>query len=87
MEHLALELLYDRTEEGRVPSALADELAGQFKEIMIDEYQDSNGVQEALLKALSAELQPFKEIHITHASATICAHCGPNTTGILFITK
>ena len=55
MEHLALELLYDRTEEGRVPSALADELAGQFKEIMIDEYQDSNGVQEALLKALSAE--------------------------------
>ena len=39
------------------------------------------------MKALSAELQPFKEIHITHASATICAHCGPNTTGILFITK
>ena len=39
------------------------------------------------MKALAAELQPFKEIHITHASATICAHCGPNTTGILFITK
>ena len=33
------------------------------------------------------QLQPFKEIHITQASATICAHCGPNTTGILFITK
>lgn len=39
------------------------------------------------MKTLAAELQPFKEIHITHASATICAHCGPNTTGILFITK
>lgn len=55
MEHLALRLLYDRTEDGRVPSALADELAVEFREIMIDEYQDSNGVQEALLRALSAE--------------------------------
>ena len=39
------------------------------------------------MKALALELQPFKEIFITQASATICAHCGPNTTGILFITK
>lgn len=39
------------------------------------------------MRALAMQLQPFKEIHITHASATICAHCGPNTTGILFITK
>ena len=39
------------------------------------------------MKELAQELQPFKEIYITQASATICAHCGPNTTGILFITK
>jgi len=39
------------------------------------------------MKKLAAELQPFKEIFITQASATICSHCGPNTTGILFITK
>ena len=39
------------------------------------------------MKELAMQLQPFKEIHITQASATICAHCGPNTTGILFITK
>ena len=39
------------------------------------------------MKELAMTLQPFKEIHITQASATICAHCGPNTTGILFITK
>ena len=55
MEHLALRLLYEETEEGMRPSALADELAHQFREIMIDEYQDSNAVQEALLTALSAE--------------------------------
>ena len=39
------------------------------------------------MKVLAAELQPFREVFITQASATICAHCGPNTTGILFITK
>ena len=39
------------------------------------------------MKKLALELQPFKEIFITQASATICSHCGPNTTGILFIQK
>ena len=29
----------------------------------------------------------FKEIHITTASCTISAHCGPNTLGILFMTE
>ena len=41
--------------KGRVFSPLADALAGRLREIMIDEYQDSNGVQEALLTALSGE--------------------------------
>ena len=39
------------------------------------------------MRVRALELQPFKEIHITQASATICSHCGPNTTGILFIQK
>ncbi len=39
------------------------------------------------MKARALELQPFREVFITHASATICSHCGPNTTGILFIQK
>ncbi len=39
------------------------------------------------MKKRALELQPFREIHITQASATICSHCGPNTTGILFIQK
>ena len=33
------------------------------------------------------ELQPFQEVHRTHASCTIGAHCGPNTLGVLFIVK
>ena len=32
-------------------------------------------------------LQPFREVHITRASCTIGAHCGPNTLGVLFIRK
>lgn len=56
LEHFALELLYIRTEEGRrVPSPLADDYARNLKEILVDEYQDSNEVQEWLLSALSAE--------------------------------
>ena len=39
------------------------------------------------MKTHALQLQPFKEVFITQASATICAHCGPNTTGILFIIK
>ena len=33
------------------------------------------------------ELQPFKEIFVTQASCTISSHCGPNTLGVLFLTK
>lgn len=53
MEHLALQLLYQEKDGEMVPSPLADELSGRFDEILIDEYQDSNGLQEALVAALS----------------------------------
>ena len=33
------------------------------------------------------ELQPFQEIFVTQASCTISSHCGPNTLGVLFLTK
>lgn len=52
MEHLALQLLY---EDDLSFTPLADELSLGFDQIMIDEYQDSNEVQEALIMALSAE--------------------------------
>ena len=55
MEHLCLQILYDETEEGMKPSAIADELCMRYDEILVDEYQDSNMVQEALIYALSAE--------------------------------
>ncbi len=55
MEHYALGILLDR-DGGRIaPSAVALEYRQHFEEILIDEYQDSNLVQEYLLKAVSGE--------------------------------
>ena len=56
MEHFALNILLKKTEEGEVyPSAAALEYRQVFREILIDEYQDSNMVQELLLKSISGE--------------------------------
>ena len=56
MEHFALEILLEKDEEGNiVPRNTALELQDYFTEIMIDEYQDSNEVQELLLKSISGE--------------------------------
>lgn len=55
LEHLCLEVLYKEGEEGMEPSEIADELALRTFEILVDEYQDSNMVQEELIRALSAE--------------------------------
>ena len=55
IEHYALEILL-RREEGRIqPSPVAREYRDYFHEILIDEYQDSNLVQEYLLGAVSGE--------------------------------
>ncbi len=55
MEHYALDILL-RQEDGKVvPSKVALEYRSYFEEILIDEYQDSNLVQEYLLQAISAE--------------------------------
>ena len=56
MEHLALQILLKEEENGQmVPSDTALEYREQFAEILIDEYQDSNLVQEFLLQSISGE--------------------------------
>lgn len=56
VEHFALSILVSRTKEGGVePTESALEYRSFFHEIMIDEYQDSNLVQEYLLSSISGE--------------------------------
>ena len=56
LEHLALKVLWREGDDGtRIPSPAAEELREQFAEILVDEYQDSNLVQEALIQAISRE--------------------------------
>lgn len=53
MEQYALRILTQKTEKGFVPSPVALEYQKQYQEIMIDEYQDSNLIQEAILTSVS----------------------------------
>lgn len=56
MEHMALDILLKHEQDGSiVPSSAALEYREFFEEILIDEYQDSNLVQELLLKSISGE--------------------------------
>ena len=54
LEHLCLALLVEPgTEDNPQPSEVAIELQDTFKEIMVDEYQDTNGVQETIINLIS----------------------------------
>lgn len=49
-EHFALEILKDKESHG--PSNVALEMRGKFEEILVDEYQDSNNVQEEIINLI-----------------------------------
>lgn len=53
MEQYALRILTREEHGRRVPSDIAEEYQRQFYEIMIDEYQDSNLIQETILTSIS----------------------------------
>ena len=54
IEHFALQILLRKDEDGNyVKTEVAKKYEERFEEIAIDEYQDSNDVQESILKAVS----------------------------------
>ncbi len=67
LEHFALQILTEKEEKvsdeepikvhiaKHLPGIVADELAAQYDEILVDEYQDSNLVQETLIQCISGE--------------------------------
>lgn len=55
LEHKTLDLLLGRKRSGI--TAIAQEVAERFREIMVDEYQDSNEIQDAIFSALTQKRQ------------------------------
>ena len=55
LEHTALDLLLGKKRTG--PTAVAAELGQRYREVMVDEYQDSNEVQDAIVSAITGKKQ------------------------------
>ncbi|MBU6145375.1 MAG: helicase-exonuclease AddAB subunit AddA [Paenibacillaceae bacterium] len=55
LEHVCLRVLGTPSE----PSAIATELQAQYVEVMVDEYQDTNAVQESILQCVSQKNNRF----------------------------
>lgn len=60
LEHFTLKILADKnsTADNLIPTDTARTLQHKYKEIMVDEYQDTNGVQEAILKLIASSDTP-----------------------------
>lgn len=60
LEHFTLKILAQEksTAENLIPTATAKALQEKYNEIMVDEYQDTNGVQEAIIKLIASTKQP-----------------------------
>ena len=55
MDHFALQILLEEKDGNMVPSPAALEYRDHFKYIFVDEYQDSNLVQEYIIKSIAGE--------------------------------
>lgn len=54
LEHLCLEILIDKDEEENIkPSQVSLEFREKFEEVLVDEYQDSNTIQETIVGMVS----------------------------------
>ena len=55
LEHKTLDLLLGTSRSGL--TSIANEISSRFREVMVDEYQDSNAVQDAIYTALTQQKQ------------------------------
>ncbi len=55
LEHFALSLLVRPVKGGFVRTETAKELSSRFEEVMVDEYQDTNGAQDMIFSAVSKQ--------------------------------
>lgn len=52
IEHFALDILRDKNDTGHTITEVARELADTYMQVMVDEYQDSNDLQEQILTSV-----------------------------------
>ena len=62
MEHFALDILMHKEGDTITPSAAAWELSARYDEVMVDEYQDSNLVQEMITNLVAGWADKRKNI-------------------------
>lgn len=54
LEHYALSILADEVDGKLVPSSVAIDYRERFKEVLVDEYQDTNRIQETILQLVKS---------------------------------
>ncbi|MDT8718867.1 helicase-exonuclease AddAB subunit AddA [Clostridium sp. 19966] len=57
LEHFCLSILSEEVEEQIKPSSVALVLRDKFEEVLVDEYQDSNNVQETIINMVSRKFE------------------------------
>ena len=55
LEHYALKLVAERTEDGWVKTPAGERITSELDALFVDEYQDSNGVQDLIFKSVTRE--------------------------------
>jgi ATP-dependent helicase/nuclease subunit A len=55
LEHFALQVLSDNGSQGRTPAMPALRMRERYEEVLVDEYQDINAAQEAILRLVSRQ--------------------------------
>lgn len=87
LEHYCLQLLLDDSgnETEPVPSSVALHFQNQFKEVLVDEYQDTNLVQETIIRLVSEQEGPGNTFMVGDVKQSVYRfrHAEPN----LFIEK
>lgn len=54
LEHLCLKILIEKQEDGSIsPSKVSQEFREKFNEVLVDEYQDTNNIQETIINMVS----------------------------------
>ncbi|MBC5580398.1 DegV family protein [Anaerofilum sp. BX8] len=81
---------YRGSMETVLPAYIRDQLSAYRDPVPDHVFLTHSGVPENWLQVSRKAVEEagiFREIHITRASCTISAHCGPGTLGVLFLTK